>query len=107
MIKHLNRGELLSAKEILYLANNIEPSYHARQRIAERFGTMDLSDTIINSLYCYHNTDYSINVVIGEHQCLVCVELPNKKWKAVTVKENTHCSMARKRELAMRGVDRI
>lgn len=101
-----NRGELLNEKEIKEITNFLRFSNHGLQRLYQRGDSPSLvKQKIINCDYAYFNTDYSINVVLNDFQCYVIVK-DCYGFLLVTYKEDTHTSMAKKRKLAIQGIER-
>ena len=101
-----NRGELLNEKELNEVAEHLRFSKHGFERLNQRGDNPEnVKNKILACDYAYFNTDYSINIVLNDFQCYVIVK-DLSGFLLVTYKEDTHTSMARKRKLAMQGIER-
>lgn len=101
-----NRGELLNEKEIAEIIAYLYFTEHGLLRINQRGrNPEEVKAEIEHCKYAYFNTDYSINIVLNEKQCYV-INKDLKGYALITYKEDTHCPMSKKRQLAMRGIDR-
>lgn len=105
-MKMRNRGELLNEKELMEIVEHLRFSNHGLERLYQRGDSPSLvRGKIITCEYAYFNTDYSINIVLNDSQCYVIVK-DSYGFLLVTYKEDTHTSMAKKRRLAMQGIER-
>lgn len=107
-MRNLNRGQLLTKKELIEIIENLEFSRHSIERLAQRGSTKEkVIETLNNPFLAYFNTDYSINVSPNNHQCYVIAKSRyGNGFTVITYKEDTHCPMTTKHRLALLGIDR-
>lgn len=105
MCRWLNRGELLNEAELKEIAERFTISKHAEERIAERYGNIDIKKAILNPVVAYYNTDRSVNIAINGFEYIVIAPYD---YTVITLKERSLNSIDifAKREMAMAGIER-
>lgn len=100
-------GELLTTAELKEIANNVVLTFHAKERIAERFPDLNVYKAIMNPLIAYFNTDGSINIALNSFEYLV-IATDRKPYRVITYKEKSHnnIDIFTKRQMAMQGKGR-
>lgn len=74
------------------IANNFKLTNHARERLQERFGTLDrevIKNAILSNVLWYENTDGSYNIAINDWEYFVFVITDKGEPLMVTFKERS------------------